>query len=143
MKNLNKMTLVAALTAIFSLANQASAQSSVGYRPTGDDGITASPRLRQQLDERKHVATVTSATVASVGYKPTGDDGITASPKVRQMLDARKAAESTPSTGYTAVASVGYQPTGPDGITASPKLRQQLNEHAGQSQFMIAPLKNK
>ena len=25
----------------------------VGYRPTGADGITASPRVRQQLDERR------------------------------------------------------------------------------------------
>lgn len=31
------------------LVSQAQAQ----YKPTGDDGITASPRLRQQLDERK------------------------------------------------------------------------------------------
>ena len=143
MKNLNKITLIVALAAMFSLANQASAQSSAGYRPTGDDGITASPRLRQQLNERKHVASAPSATVASVGYKPTGDDGIAASPKFRQMLDERKAGASTPSTVSTGVASVGYQPTGPDGITASPKLRQQLNERADQSQFMIAPLKNK
>lgn len=31
------------------LVSQAQAQ----YKPTGDDGITASPRLRQQLDQRK------------------------------------------------------------------------------------------
>lgn len=42
-------TVVAALTgiALFSLAGPVQAQ----YKPTGDDGITASPRLRQRLDE--------------------------------------------------------------------------------------------
>ncbi len=50
MKELNS-TLVAALAglALSLLAGTAQAQ----YKPTGDDGITASPRLRQQLDERK------------------------------------------------------------------------------------------
>lgn len=138
MKNLNKITMVAALAAMFGLSNQASAQ----YRPTGDDGIAASPKLRQQLDERKRVASASapSAEVASVGYKPTGDDGITASPKARQMLNERKMAASTPSSATPAVASVGYQATGADGITASPKLRQQLNERSGQM-IMVAPLK--
>jgi hypothetical protein len=35
MKNLNRILFAAALAAIFSLANNASAQ----YKPTGDDGI--------------------------------------------------------------------------------------------------------
>jgi len=133
MKNLNKITLVAAFAAMFSLANQASAQ----YQATGDDGITASPRLRQMLNERKTVASTPSSAVASVGYQAVGDDGIAASPKLRQMLNERKTVASTPST---AVASTGYQATGADGITASPKLRQQLNERGAQT-IMIAPLK--
>lgn len=137
MKNANKFLLVAAAAAMFSLATSASAQSSVGYRPTGDDGITASPKVRQMLNERKAVPSTPSTTVASVGYQPTGSDGITASPKARQMLDSRKTVASAPST---AVASVGYKPTGDDGITASPKARQQLDERRG-NQFMVAPLK--
>jgi hypothetical protein len=133
MKNLNKITLVAAFAAIFSLANQASAQ----YKHIGEEGIAASPRLQQMLNERKHVAGAPTVTFALVGYRPTGDDGITASPKLRQMLDERRTVASAPST---AVASVGYVATGADGITASPRLRQQMNER-GMPVFMIAPLK--
>jgi hypothetical protein len=48
MKNLNNILFVAAVAASSSLANNGSAQ----YKPTGDDGITASPKLRQQLDQR-------------------------------------------------------------------------------------------
>jgi len=136
MKNLSKITLVAAFAAMFSVASQASAQ----YQAVGDDGIAASPRLRQMLNERKTAASTPSYAVASVGYQAVGDDGIAASPKLRQMLDERRAVASAPSTGSTAVVSTGYQATGADGITASPKLRQQLNERGAQT-IMIAPLK--
>lgn len=134
-KKFNKIMLVAALAASFSVADNARAQ----YQPVGDDGIAASPKLREQLNERKHVANAPSTTVASAGYQATGDDGITASPKLRQMLDERKSVASTPSS---AVASVGYKPTGADGITASPKLRQQLDERNKEwPTYMVAPLK--
>jgi hypothetical protein len=133
MKNFNKFALVAASIAMFGLANQASAQ----YRPTGDDGITASPKHRQFLDEHKTVASAPSFAVASVGYQAVGDDGIAASPKLRQMLDQRKMVASAPST---AVVSVGYRAVGADGIAASPKLRQQLDER-GTQPVMVAPLK--
>ena len=133
MKNLNKIALIAACAAMFSLANQASAQ----YRATGDDGITASPKHRQFLDEHKTVSSAPSAAVASVGYQAVGDDGIAASPKARQMLDQRKMVATTPSTG---VASVGYRAVGADGIAASPKFRQQLDERGAQP-IMVAPLK--
>jgi hypothetical protein len=94
MKQLNKILTVAALTALFSLANSASAQSSVGYRPTGDDGITASPKLRQFLNEsgKRMVRGTPTTAVANVGYRATGDDGITASPKFRQFLNERNGA---------------------------------------------------
>lgn len=132
MKNLNKILLVAAFAAMFSLANRASAQ----YRAVGEDGIAGSPKLRQFLNERRTVASTPSTTVVSVGYNAVGEDGIAASPKLRQFLNERRPVASAPST---AVASVGYQPTGKDGITASPRLRQQLNERG--TQFMVAPLK--
>ena len=42
----------------------------------GDDGIAASPKLRQFMNERKPmVKGAKSATVASVGYRATGVDG--------------------------------------------------------------------
>lgn len=59
-------TVIAALTgiALFSLAGSVQAQ----YKPTGDDGITASPRLRQQLDEykRNHTPAPAPAEIAQM-----------------------------------------------------------------------------
>jgi pyruvate/2-oxoglutarate dehydrogenase complex dihydrolipoamide acyltransferase (E2) component len=140
MKTLNQILFTVAVAGTISLATNASAQ----YRAVGDDGIAASPKVRQQLNERKaaRAASVTSAnnaapTVASAGYRATRDDGITASPKVRQMLAEQKVAVTgTPSAE---VASAGYRATGPDGITASPKLRQQLDQR--NTTIMVAPVK--
>lgn len=133
MKNLNKILTLAAFAAMLSLANSASAQ----YRAGGDDGITASPKHRQFLNEsgKRMVKGTPSATVAAVGYRATGVDGITASPKLRQFINDSRGVQSTPGT---VVVKVGYQATGDDGITASPKLRQQLDERRT---FMVAPLK--
>ena len=135
MKNLNKILTVVAFSAMFAIS--ASAQNSVGYRPTGDDGITASPKVRELLNQRKPVASTPSAAVTNPGFRATGDDGITASPKLRQTLNERRTVPSTPSTG---VASAGYRPTGDDGITASPKVRQQIEERKPHA-TMVAPLK--
>lgn len=133
MKNLNKVLFTAALAATLSLASNASAQ----YKPTGDDGITASPKVRQMLNERAAATRVAATTPSvTVTYRNPAD-GITASPKVRQMLAERKVVVGA--APQTEVAAAGYRPTGADGITASPKLRQQLNERG--TQFMIAPLK--
>lgn len=134
MKNLNSILVAAAITATFSLANNASAQ----FKPTTDDGIAASPKVRQMLDERAAAARpALSVPVAGVIYRTPGLEGVTASPKVRQMLAERKVVVSgTPSAE---VAATGYRASGPDGITASPKLRQQLDERG--TQIIIAPLK--
>jgi hypothetical protein len=136
MKNLNNILFAAALAASFSLAGNASAQ----YKATGDDGITASPRARQIINERKAAATAYTATpapaTASATYRPIAANGIVASPKQLQQLNERRVLLGAPSTE---VASVGYRATGADGITASPKFRQQLNESA--PTFTIAPIK--
>ena len=132
MRNLKKVITVAALAISFGAVSNVRAQ----YQAVGADGIAASPKLRQQLDERKRVESASSTTVASVGYQATGEDGITASPKLRQMLNEQKSVAGAPSG---AVASAGYQPTGLDGITASPKLRQQLDERNKPWEFLVAP----
>jgi hypothetical protein len=143
MKNFNKIAIAAAFAAMFSLVNQA----------TAGDGIAASPRLRQFLNERSHSASTPSAAPAQVQVQEAapaqteaaapvetpaaGQSGIAASPRLRQILNERGTGAGTPSTS---VASAGYRATGADGIAASPRLRQQLNER-GTQPIMVAPLK--
>ncbi len=132
MKNTNLILTLTAAVALLASTSQSNAQS------RGDDGIAASPKLRQFLNERGKpmVKGSRSTEVVSVGYRATGVDGITASPKLRQMIDNSRGVLSTPGT---VVAKVGYRATGDDGITASPKLRQFLDERNGT--YQIAPLK--
>ena len=134
MKLLNKIVLVAACAALAGLPHRASAQP----RAVGDDGIAASPRIRQMLNDRNGAPGASSVAVASACCAATSEDGIAASPRLRQFLDERRTMAGTPSTS---VASVGYRPAGEDGIAASPKLRQQLNERGAELQFMVAPVK--
>ena len=134
MKKTNHLIFLAAVSLIFASAVPSKAQ----YKPVGDDGIAASPKLRQMLNERATRLAVTSqSTSRVVGYKPLGDDGITASPKLREILNERAARLTATSESGSRV--VGYKPVGKDGITASPKLRELLDERAGTIQ--IAPLK--
>lgn len=109
-------TSLLALSAGILFLASASA-SNAQYRATGDDGITASPKYRQFLNERGKpmVKGAKSATVASVGYRATGVDGITASPKLRQFINESRGVESTPASRV--IVKVGYRATGDDGIT--------------------------
>ena len=71
MKTLNEITRIvrgsgAALATVLITAFMAAAPANAQYKPTGDDGITASPRLRAQLDERKTTTTAVSATAPSM-----------------------------------------------------------------------------
>ena len=134
MKNRNLILILAAATALLASTSQSKAQ----YRAVGDDGMAASPKLRQFMNERGKpmVKGARSTAVVSVGYRATGVDGITASPKLRQFINDSRGVESTPSA---VVAKLGYRATGDDGITASPKYRQFLDEH--KSAYQIAPLK--
>ncbi len=134
MKNTNMLLILTAVAGLLASTSQSNAQ----YRATGDDGITASPKLRQFLNEsgKRMVKGTPAPAVVSVSYRATGRDGITASPKLRQFIDDSRGVAST---GPTVVVKVGYRPTGDDGITASPKLRQFLNERNGA--YQIAPLK--
>jgi hypothetical protein len=58
----SRLGLATVLIGVFATVTTANAQ----YKPTGYDGITASPRLRAQLDERKTTTTADSATVPSM-----------------------------------------------------------------------------
>ena len=125
MKNLSKITLAAAFAAVFTLANN-----------TNADGIAASPKVQQMLNERA-ARSIVSAPVSTVTLRTSGREGITASPKVLQILSERKVVTSGASA--TDVVAAGYNPTGADGVTASPKLRAQINERS--APVIIAPLK--
>ncbi len=135
MKSLTKVLFAAAAAATLGLVTSACAQ----FKPTGADGITASPRLRQMLNDREASARVSAMPPSAVvAVEPSGaPEGLAASPRVRQMLAKPGIASAT--VPAAEVASAGYHPTGPDGITASPRLRQRLNEQG--VPFMVAPLK--
>jgi hypothetical protein len=142
MKKMNQILFAAVIAATIGLSTQASAQ----YNANETDGIAASPRVRQMLNERKS-SIITSMTVSknhgATRLAPTGtqtvlNDGISAAPRTRQLLSEQsRRPAAIPSS--TAVASSGYQATGVDGITASPKLRQQLNDRT--ETVMVAPVK--
>ena len=122
----------ATLVAVF----QANAQ----YKPTGEDGITASPRVRKTLSERPSVSACGLACSERVNPANAGSDGIAASPKVREHLGELK----RNAVAATASASGGVEATtrrGPnDGIVASPKLRELMREWPAQPQVEIAPI---
>lgn len=93
MKNTNRFLVLAAAAIFLASASQSKAQ----YRAVGDDGIAASPKHRQFLNEsgKRMVKGTPSTVVGSVGYQATGRDGITASPKLRQMIDDSRGVAST------------------------------------------------
>lgn len=144
----NRNLLIAALgaAALFTLANQASAQR----QSPRNDFVTASPKFRQLVIDSGSTSS-SSALVTRAGdlvggrqqpqiahhspsHKNTNSDGVVASPKHQQSLVEKVAGTNASTSG-----SVGYKATGADGITASPKLRQAMDEKA--ASFQIAPLK--
>src|SRR6266568_1847101 len=127
------------LLALAGAALLAAPFGTTNAQTVGDDGVAASPRMRQILNERSAVPSPASARDA--GYKVIGDDGIAASPKMRQMLSERPVAVGGTGGGVEPMFSrdAGYKAVGDDGIAASPKMRQILD---GQKpRFEIAPLK--
>jgi len=127
----NKLILLAAVaTAAFTLKTPARAQ----FKPETNDGIAASPKVRQNLDERN--AHQTAASHLVVATRPAGaESAVAASPKVAQMLAEHKVVPGS----TTIEDSVSMTARSGDGITASPKVRQQLDERGAQIQ--IAPVK--
>ena len=128
MKNPYRLLIAAAALALFASAGQIKAQS----QAVSADGIAASPKVRQMLNERKaREAAPQQVTINLITSQAT----IAGSPKVQQMRNERMPAPVLQTGRETA----GYRPTGPDGITASPKVRQMLDEHP--QTVEVAPLK--
>jgi hypothetical protein len=120
------LSTVTAMTALF--ITQANAQ----YRAVGNDGIAASPNVRQMLDERQRSAAAALAPKPTAYYPGPAGDGIAASPKVRQMLDEHKVRAKAP-----AEVAASHSRTPVDGIAASLKVRQQLEQNS--QSFQVAP----
>jgi hypothetical protein len=71
MKTVNDITKIArgsalAFASFLVVAFMATGSANAQYKPTGDDGITASPRLRAQLNERKASATLATTSTAAM-----------------------------------------------------------------------------
>ena len=64
-----KIALAAVALAALAFASTASAQ----YKPVGDDGIAASPKVRQMLNERKAAATPAVAVVPAMACPKCAD----------------------------------------------------------------------
>jgi len=105
---------------------------------TSDDGIAASPKVRQRIEERRATFQVESTATGKTSTTQASSDGIAASPKVRTQLDARYAAARTVSSPSSFAASTTRPAS--DGIAASPKFREQLDERALRSHIEVAPI---
>jgi len=115
MKMKMKMNLLLATIITASFAASALAQ----YQTVGNDGIAASPKLRQTLAARPIASSIATDKVAGACC----EDKIVASPKVLQTLPPQPkccAAVVTENRVSTTADSN-------DGIFASPKVRQQMN----------------
>ncbi|MBI3875556.1 MAG: hypothetical protein HY300_06270 [Verrucomicrobia bacterium] len=129
MKTNTKFLTVVATGLFLATAVSSNAQ----YSAVGADGITASPKLRAQLNEQGASSIAASDTFRPASYWAMGDDGIAASPKLRGMLSAGAVG------GTTVARDVTYKTVGDDGVAASPKLRSFLNDNG--KTFEIAPVK--
>jgi len=125
------------MIAVLATVAVAPAMSSMAqYKPTGEDGITASPRVRQQLNERASAKSAPATYAVAATAVPLAADGIAASPKLRAQMDERKA-----STAAVADVAVTTTRNENDGIAASPKVRQQMRDRGTSTQVEIAPVK--
>ncbi len=114
-----------AIATTLGIATHANAQ----FKVNEDDGIAASPRVRQMLNERKAskaaaaILKIAPTTDLYAGYRAVGSDGIAASPKVRQMLDEQRVSRivTTPSQ-ETVIA--GYRPVGHHSFSECPPATQ-------------------
>ena len=116
---MNRILWVATVAGACALASGAKAQ----YRAVGDDGIAASPKLRQKLDERRTTVAIGAAETPVMVSQGRSDDEIIGSPKANETLTPPMVP-----VVFSTGGDVSYKPVGDDGIAASPKVRQLLNE---------------
>src|SRR5258708_36595634 len=115
MKNANRLLIAATALALFASAGQIKAQS----QAVGDDGIAASPKVRQMLNERKARAAAPQQVRINQVAPQTA---VAASPKVQQMLNERMRAPVAQAGSETA----RDRAIGSDGLTPSPKMPTRL-----------------
>ena len=132
MKNANRFIIAAAALALFASAGQIQAQSLA----VGDDGIAASPKVRQMLNEWNARIAAQAAAPQATAQPAARQDNVAASPKVQQLRKEQMTRVAAP---RPAVETAGYRATGSDGITASPKARAMLDER--RQTVEVAPLK--
>jgi len=116
MKPKSNLLILAVLALSFAAAVECPAQ----YQAVGAEGIAASPKGREILNERSTLRG--TAENRSVSHSSVGADGIAASPKVRAMLEAKKVVPA--SAGNRAVS---YSTVDKEGIAASPKGRAMID----------------
>jgi hypothetical protein len=130
MKIINRIlkagTMVAALTLV--------AGAQAGHQVICEDGVVASPKVRQMLNDRQPILAADGRGAAS--YEPRSAAAPFAPPKVRQMANERVTFDAPPAPVDVIVS---YRAQGPDGITASPKVREQLE--SGPVTIEIAPVR--
>jgi hypothetical protein len=134
MKTTKRLVIAVLAIAAFAPALPTMAQ----YKPTGGDGITCSPKVRQMLDDRHAGEHAAALYIVAVNSLHSHGDGIAASPKVRAQMDERRGIGSQPTS---ALASGSTTSKKNDGIAASPKVRQQMKDRGEQPPVEVAPVK--
>jgi len=136
MKMTSKLAKLSLTVAVLIPAFLANAQ----YKPTGEDGITASPKTRLLLNELARSKHLSGLAYVSLDSRRSSGDGIAASPKVRARLEEtrRNIEFATTFSSEGTVASTTKAPN--DGIAASPKVRDLMRDHMAPTQVEIAPI---
>ena len=126
------LIILAAVTITASFLTQAQAQ----YRVNEPDGIAASPKVRQMMNERKAPVIIVAPVSPTVVVQTSPEPGIAASPKVSQFLAEQRANRESMNV---VVPSVEPQPA-QTGIAASPRVQKEMNERTPPV-IQVAPLK--
>lgn len=133
-----KMTHKSAMTSIAMAALLPLLHANAQYKATGEDGVTASPRVRQKLNDQAMTCPCASTTTDSVAYVHASSGRIAASPRLRAQLAERSLVAVPVSPPAVVAARRTHTPI--DSIAASPKLMEQMRERVALPQVEIAPI---